>query len=224
MFSTKSIRKAHKQKLPPKENTWLLKESGGGFLAPQMHNWRMGEWCAKTEQICFVQNGVTIWSSAYSAIRNLNFKDMPYAFGMKRSLEISFGDEAGSQKVCLITADLEAWEKFLRVRAFPTPLTEEQVAAVASQVDNFSEQILWYFWEHRSASISDIARLGLSEGPIEFLGLIKEVINPKAMELLGFPLLIFREKEKDPDTAEEIRNCWWLIDPVTDVVRLCNKN
>ena len=221
MFSTKSIRKAHKQESLPEENAWLFKESPGGFLTPKKHHWRMGEWCAKTHEICFVQNEVTIWSSAYSAIRNLSFEDTPYGFGVKRSLEIIFGEEP-SEKVWLLTADLEAWEKLLRVRVFPIPLTEEQVATVASQLDNASEQILWYFWKNHYASISDIAQLGLSEDPLLLLKMIKEIINPKAIELIGFPLLFFREKEMDPDTLQEIHNCWWLIDPVRDVARRCS--
>ena len=221
MFSTKSIIKAHKQESLPEENTWLLKESPGGFQTPKKRHWRMGQWCAKTHEICFVQNEVTIWSSTYSAIRNLNFEETPYAFGVKRSLEIRFGEELSS-KVWLLTADLEAWEKLLRVRVFPIPLTEEQVATVASQLDHASEQILWYFWEHGCASISEIARLGLSGDPLLLLKMIKETINPKAIELIGFPLLFFREKEMDPDTLQEIHNCWWLIDPVRDVARRCS--
>lgn len=214
MHSTRDIKKS-KQKSPLKEPSWLWKAAPGGFLAPEARYWRMGEWSAKPDGVCFFQNKVKIHSFSYSDIRGLAIKDISYGFGVKPCLEIIFGDET-KQKIRLITADVKAWERFFRVRAFPGPLTEDQITLIASKVDSFSEQILWYFWKKHRASIADLMRLGLMEDPREILAKIKDNINIRSLDLLGFPLLIFREKQTDPGTFKEIPNCWWLIDPVID--------
>jgi len=77
-------------------------------------------------------------------------------------------------------------------------------------VDEKSRQIITYLLRERHAGIRELADLICASSDMEVLIRIKEVINPKARQVVGEPLITFERSKIDPLTGEKIAFCWWL--------------
>jgi len=213
----KSGRRKKEVKRPLHSGERILLESSGGFLASEEKRWQMGSWQVTDRSLIFSNGRIVIWSCPYKSIKSLEYDERPFAFGTKDAIRIQYTDNSKNRKVWLVVNNLPTWEKFMRIRAFPEQLTEEQLCGLANKLDSMSEQLLWYLWERRYATIEELTMRGNTDNSMEILKRIKEVINPIAEELVGYSLLVFRNKKVDPLTNKEIENSWWLFDPVTDL-------
>jgi len=77
-------------------------------------------------------------------------------------------------------------------------------------VDEKSRQIITYLLRERHAGIRELADLIFASSHMEVLIRIREVINPKAREVMGEPFITFEHSKIDPLTGEKIAFCWWL--------------
>lgn len=77
-------------------------------------------------------------------------------------------------------------------------------------VDEKSRQIITYLLRERHAGIRKLANLISASSDMEVLIRIREVINPKAKEVIGEPLITFERSKIDPLTGEKIVFSWWL--------------
>lgn len=91
-------------------------------------------------------------------------------------------------------------------------------------LDERSRPILWHLWWHRHAQISELRGLIDAASDCELLSRLKEVINGKAKEIWGKPVVNFEESKTDPLTGEKVLFSWWLLDeenvPVTSKDKL----
>lgn len=83
-------------------------------------------------------------------------------------------------------------------------------------VDEKSRRIITYLLRERHAGIRKLADLIDASSDMEVLIRIREIINPKARETLGAPLLTFERSKIDPLTGEKIVFCWWLREDMID--------
>ncbi|MFH1652616.1 MAG: hypothetical protein ABIE74_01015 [Pseudomonadota bacterium] len=195
----------------------MLLESPGGLLTAEKNRWQMGVWQASDRTLIFSKERIVLWSYSYKSMNNLEYNERPFAFTIKRTLQMQCTNEGKSQKVWLVVNDLATWERLIRIRAFPEQLTEERLCKIADKLDSMSEQLLWYLWERRYATVEELTARGNSDDSMNILKIIKEIINPITEELVGYPLLVFRGKNVDPLTNKEIKNSWWIFNPVSDL-------
>ena len=91
-----------------------------------------------------------------------------------------------------------------------------KMKSLLKAVDEESWQILTYLLRERHAEIRELADLVSASSDMEVLIKIKKVINEKAREILGVPILTFKHCKTDPLTNEKITFSWWLREDVID--------
>jgi HSP20 family molecular chaperone IbpA len=84
------------------------------------------------------------------------------------------------------------------------------VDQLMSIVDEKSRRIIEYFLSGRQAGIRKLSDLICASSDMEVLIKIREIINPKAREILGVPLVTFERSKIDLLTGEKITFSWWL--------------
>jgi HSP20 family molecular chaperone IbpA len=77
-------------------------------------------------------------------------------------------------------------------------------------LDKKSKAMVWYFTRNKHAGIRELAQLINASADMDVLTRIKEVINPKAKEILGKEVLKFEEAKIDKATGRKIAFSWWL--------------
>jgi HSP20 family molecular chaperone IbpA len=86
----------------------------------------------------------------------------------------------------------------------------ENLDQLMSVVDEKSRRIVEYFLSGRQAGIRKLSNLICASSDMEVLIKIRNVINPKAREILGTPLVTFERSKIDLLTGEKISFSWWL--------------
>ena len=87
-------------------------------------------------------------------------------------------------------------------------------------VDEKSRQIITYFLREQHAGIRKLADLIHASSDMEVLIRIREIINPKARQIIRIPLITFERSKIDPFTGEKIAFSWWLNEDLID--NTCN--
>ncbi|MBU4266184.1 MAG: Hsp20/alpha crystallin family protein [Candidatus Altiarchaeales archaeon] len=79
-------------------------------------------------------------------------------------------------------------------------------------LDERSKEIVCYFLRNRHASIRELATLIHAATDQDVLTRVRDVINPKAEEIFGKPMLNFEESRIDAFTGDKILFNWWLAE------------
>jgi len=79
-------------------------------------------------------------------------------------------------------------------------------------LDEKSKAMFWHFFRNRHAGIRELAELINASTDMDVLTRVKEVINPKADEILGKEILKFEEVKIDKFTGKKIAFSWWLTE------------
>ena len=88
--------------------------------------------------------------------------------------------------------------------------------SLVKAVDEKSRQIITHLSRGRHAGIRELADLICASSDMEVLIRIREVINPKAIEVIGEPIITFERSKIDPLTGEKIVFSWWLNEELMD--------
>jgi len=91
-----------------------------------------------------------------------------------------------------------------------------KVNTLVRSVDAKSRQILECLMRERHAGIRKLADLICASSDMEVLNRIREVINPKAQEIVGEQLVTFEKSKIDPLTGEKITFSWWLKEKLVE--------
>lgn len=91
---------------------------------------------------------------------------------------------------------------------------EKSLTQLLDLLDEKSRAILWHLWWHRHAQISELRELISASSDYEVLHRLKEVINEKAQELWGKPIIGFEQAKTDPLTGDKVLFNWWFLDEV----------
>ena len=79
-----------------------------------------------------------------------------------------------------------------------------------SELDADSKEILMCLYENRHARIDTIAKLIEAPTHMDILLKIREIINPTAEKIIGYPILSFESSKVDRETGEKVLFSWWL--------------
>ena len=144
------------------------------------------------------------WSKGLNPDLEVKAKILAYAFSRCRETEeilTEFLDEIRGMLV-----KLKASKK------------SEKLHLLMASVDAKSQLMIEYFLRNRYVGIRKLADLIHADSDMEVLTRVREVINPKAQEILGFPLLNFERSKIDPVTGEKIAFSWWLVEELNGFV------
>jgi hypothetical protein len=89
-------------------------------------------------------------------------------------------------------------------------LAKSKLCSLLRAVDEKSRQIVICLLREQHAEIRKLADLISAASDMEVLIRIREVINPKAREIIGEPIITFERSKIDPLTGEKIVFSWWL--------------
>jgi len=89
---------------------------------------------------------------------------------------------------------------------------ENNFSIFMRSLDEKSREIVWYFLRNRHGGIRELAELINASVDMDVLTRVREVINPRAEDILGKSMLKFEESKIDPFTGDKILFSWWLAD------------
>lgn len=199
--------------IPWELRSYIDMRSAGGLLNSPNDRWCMGSWQATPSMLIFKKKEQVLWSCLYPAITGLEIEERSFSFGTKKTLRIERSHQQKKEVIWLVVAAIIRWERWIRQRAFPRFLTENDLLGLAKGLDATAEQLVWLFWERRHLSLDELEQLGFTQNAGEIIETVKEIVNPLAEEEFGFSLCVFLETRTDPVTNEIIRNSWWLNNP-----------
>lgn len=89
---------------------------------------------------------------------------------------------------------------------------QETINNIKQGLDPESKILVTNLWQNKHAAIDELAALYDSSSHMHILLKIKEVINPLAEKITGYPLLVFEESRIDPENGRKIMFNWWIVD------------
>jgi hypothetical protein len=94
--------------------------------------------------------------------------------------------------------------------------TSQKINSLVRVLDEKSRQIITYLLRERHAGIRELSNLIGASSDMEVLIRIKEVINPKAQEIISKPAIMFERSKIDSLTGEKIVFNWWLTEELAN--------
>ncbi|MBN1191311.1 MAG: hypothetical protein JXA46_16265 [Dehalococcoidales bacterium] len=85
-------------------------------------------------------------------------------------------------------------------------------------LDVKSRAILSYLWWHRHAGIEELRNIVDTLDDCEVLYRLKEIINGRAVDNWGRPLVSFEQAKVDRLTGEKILFNWWYLDEEDELI------
>ena len=92
----------------------------------------------------------------------------------------------------------------------------KKMSLLTRTVDEKSKQIITYLLKERHAGIRELTNLICASSDMEVLIRIREIINPKAREVIGEPIITFERSKIDPLTGEKIVFSWWMTEELAN--------
>ena len=89
--------------------------------------------------------------------------------------------------------------------------SKEDLGQLLDVLDEKSRAILWHLWWHRHAQISELRDSIDSPSDFDVLHRLKDVINTKAQQLWGKPIVSFEQSKSDPVDGEKVLFSWWFL-------------
>ena len=94
--------------------------------------------------------------------------------------------------------------------------TSQKINSLVRVLDEKSRQIITYLLRERHAGIRELSNLIGASSDMEVLMRIKEVINPKAQEVISKPAIMFERSKIDSLTGEKIVFNWWMTEELAN--------
>lgn len=142
------------------------------------------------------------WPNGISQDPEAKAKILAYAFLRYRETEETLTDYLDEIKDMLVK--------------LKTSRRSEKLDRLMASVDARSQLMIEYFLRNRYAGIRRLADLVHADSDMEVLMRVREVINPKAHEILGFPLLNFERSKIDPLSGAKIVFSWWVAEELSE--------
>lgn len=115
-----------------------------------------------------------------------------------------------TSNIMMIVSGLEDWVRNI-YRLGLLRVDEDEINKIVPQLDSDCEQIVWHLWENRHARIDELSQLIDAPTHMDVLMKIREIINPAAERIIGYPMLYFEKAKIDPETGEKVLFSWWLL-------------
>jgi len=193
--------------LPPDEV--ILKEKGG-YLTPGQSRWCMGILLLTPKKLTFfTSKSGLVEEIPLSSIKDLRIEKRIYGVSQSDTIRIEYDSCGELSKAWIISLNLEVWRKELYKRLL-LKVDRETLNKIVSELDTDSKEILMFLYEHRHARIDTLAKLIEAPTHMDILLKIREIINPTAEKLIGYPVLLFESSKVDRETGQKVLFSWWL--------------
>ena len=193
--------------LPPDQV--ILKEKGG-YLTPGQSRWCMGTLLLTPKKLTFfTSKSGLVWETPLSSIKDLRIEKRIYGVSQSDTIFVVYESFGELSKAWIIALNLETWRKELYKRVL-LKVDREALNKMVSELDADSKEILWFLYEHRHARIDTLAKLIEAPTHMDILLKIREIINPTAEKVIGYPILSFESSKVDRETGEKVLFSWWL--------------
>ena len=202
----------------------ILKEKGG-YLTPGQSRWRPGTLLLTSKKLTFFTSKLgLLWETALSSIKDLRIEKRVYGVSQSDTICVVYESFGELSKAWIIALNLETWRKELYKRVL-LKVDRGTLNKMVTELDADSKEILWFLYEHRHARIDTLAQLIESPTHMDILLKIREIINPTAEKMIGYPILSFESSKVDRETGEKVLFSWWLAgqphkereDPLLDI-------
>jgi len=187
----------------------ILKEKGG-YLTPGQSRWCMGTLLLTPKKLTFfTSKSGFIWETALGNIKDLAIEKRVYGVSQSDTIRIEYDSSGELSKAWIISLNLEVWRKELYKRVL-LKVDRETLDKIVSELDTDSKEILGFLYEHKHATIDILAKLIEAPTHMDILLKIREIINPTAEKIFGYPILLFESSKVDRETGEKVLFSWWL--------------
>jgi HSP20 family molecular chaperone IbpA len=193
---------------PPDEV--ILKEKGG-YLTPGQSRWWLGTLLLTPKKLTFfTSKSGFVWETPLSSIKDLRIEKRVYGVSQSDTICVVYESFGELSKAWIISLNLETWRKELYKRVL-LKVDRETLNKMVTELDADSKEILWFIYEHRHARIDTLAKLIEAPTHMDILLKIREIINPTAEKIIGYPILSFESSKVDRETGEKVLFSWWLV-------------
>ena len=193
---------------PPDEV--ILKEKGG-YLTPGQSRWWLGTLLLTPKKLTFfTYKSGFVWETPLSSIKDLKIEKKVYGVSQSDTICVVYESFGELSKAWIISLNLETWRKELYKRVL-LKVDRETLNKIVSELDADSKEILMCLYEHRHARIDTLAKLIEAPTHMDILLKIREIINPTAEKIIGYPILSFESSKVDRETGEKVLFSWWLV-------------
>ena len=139
----------------------------------------------------------------------LRIEKRVYGISQSDTICVEYESSGELSKVWIISRNLDTWRKELYMRAL-LKVDRETLDKIVTELDADSKGILWFLYENRHARIDTLAKLIEAPTHMDILLKIREIINPTAEKIIGYPILSFESSKVDWETGEKVTFSWWL--------------
>jgi HSP20 family molecular chaperone IbpA len=187
----------------------ILKEKGG-YLTAGQSRWWLGTLLLTPKKLTFFtyKSGL-VWETPLSSIKDLKIEKKVYGVSQSDTICVVYESFGELLKAWIISLNLETWRKELYKRVL-LKVDRETLNKMVTELDADSKEILWFLYEHRHARIDTLAKLIEAPTHMDILLKIREIINPTAEKIIGYPILSFESSKVDRETGEKVTFSWWL--------------
>jgi len=186
----------------------ILKEKGG-YLTPGQPRWWPGTFLLTNKKLVFLQGPRIVWETPLSSIKDLRIEKRVYGISQSNTICVEYESSGELSTIWIISRNLEAWRKELYKRVL-LKVDRETLDKIVTKLDADSKGILWFLYENRHARIDTLAKLIEAPTHMDILLKIREIINPTAEKIIGYPILSFESSKVDWETGEKVTFSWWL--------------
>ncbi len=187
----------------------ILKEKGG-YLTPGQSRWWLGTLLLTPKKLTFFTYKLGfVWETPLSSIKDLRIEKRVYGVSQSDTICVVYESFGELSKAWIISLNLETWRKELYKRVL-LKVDRETLNKIVTELDADSKEILWFLYENRHARIDTLAKLIEAPTHMDILLKIREIINPTAEKIIGYPILLFESSKIDLETGEKVTFSWWL--------------
>jgi len=187
----------------------ILKEKGG-YLTPGQSRWWLGTLLLTPKKLTFfTYKSGFVWETPLSSIKDLRIEKRVYGVSQSDTICVIYESFGELSKAWIISLNLETWRKELYKRAL-LKVDRETLNKIVTELDADSKEILWFLYENRHARIDTLSKLIEAPTHMDILLKIREIINPTAEKIIGYPILLFESSKVDRETGEKVSFSWWL--------------
>lgn len=187
----------------------ILKEKGG-YLTPGQSRWCLGTLLLTPKKLTFfTYKSGFVWETPLSSIKDLRIEKRVYGVSQSDTICVVYESFCELSKAWIISLNLETWRKELYKRVL-LKVDRETLNKMVYELDADSKGILWFLYEHRHARIDTLAKLIEAPTHMDILLKIREIINPIAEKIIGYPILSFESSKVDRETGEKVTFSWWF--------------
>jgi HSP20 family molecular chaperone IbpA len=187
----------------------ILKEKGG-YLTPGQSRWCLGTLLLTPKKLTFfTSKSGFVWEIPLSSIKDLRIEKRVYGVSQSDTICVVYESFGELSKAWIISLNLETWRKELYQRVL-IKVGRETLNKIVSELDADSKGIFWFLYEHRHARIDTLAKLIEAPTHMDILLKIREIINPTAEKIIGYPILSFESSKVDRETGEKVTFSWWF--------------